>query len=143
GVQTCALPISSRLRPPLRVEPCSGDRREGGRVQAKRREVHRLRPESRPARMTPEAPMIPCSNPRAQYLAHREEIDEAFRRVLEEGRYILGREVEEFEREFAAWLGAGFAVGVGSGTEALHLALRAGGVGPGDEVITVPHTAVA
>jgi len=87
--------------------------------------------------------VILCSNPRAQYLAHQTEIDEAMRRVLDQGWYILGDEVKAFEREFAAYLGATYALGVGSGTEALHLALAACGVGPGDEVITVAHTAVA
>jgi dTDP-4-amino-4,6-dideoxygalactose transaminase len=86
---------------------------------------------------------ILCGNPRAQYESHRAEIDEAIRRVLENGRYILGDEVIAFEREFADYVGVQFAVGVGSGTEALHLALAACGVGSGDEVITVAHTAVA
>jgi len=87
--------------------------------------------------------MIPQANPRAQYESHRQEIDEAIARVLEKGRYILGQESAAFEREFADYIGVRFGIGVGSGTEALHLALRACGVGPGDEVITVPHTAVA
>ena len=64
-------------------------------------------------------------------------------RVLESGTYILGREVELFERAFAAYCGVDHAVGVGSGTDALILALRAIGVGAGDEIITVSHTAVA
>src|SRR2546422_8273977 len=87
--------------------------------------------------------MILCANPRAQYLAHRAEIDAAITRALLSGRYILGEEVTAFESEFAAYVGAECGVGVGSGTEALHLALRAYGVGPGDEVITVSHTTVA
>ncbi len=87
--------------------------------------------------------MIPVANPLAQYLAHRGEIDGAVRRVLAGGRYILGPEVEAFEAEFAALIGVRFAVGVASGTDALVLALRAAGVGPGDEVVTVSHTAVA
>jgi dTDP-4-amino-4,6-dideoxygalactose transaminase len=87
--------------------------------------------------------VIPQANPRAQYLSHRAEIDQALARVLAGGRYILGDETGAFEAEFAAYLGVAHAVGVGSGTEALHLALRAVGVGPGDEVITVAHTAVA
>jgi dTDP-4-amino-4,6-dideoxygalactose transaminase len=87
--------------------------------------------------------VIPCADPHAGYLAHRAEIDAAIRGVLESGRYILGPEVMAFEQEFAAYLGVAHAVGVGSGTEALHLALRACGIGPGDEVITVAHTAVA
>lgn len=87
--------------------------------------------------------MILCSNPRQQYVAHREEIDAAIARVLANGRYVLGPEVEAFEAEFAAYCGVAHAVGVGSGTEALHVALAALGVGAGDEVITTSHTAVA
>lgn len=86
---------------------------------------------------------IPQSNPNANYLAHRREIDSAVARVLEGGRYILGPEVRAFEEEFAAYLGVSHAVGVGSGTDAIHLSLLAAGVGAGDEVITVSHTAVA
>jgi len=87
--------------------------------------------------------MIPCSNPKAQYRAHRTEIDDAISRVLESGMYILREEVRAFEAEFAAYIGADYAIGVGNGTEALHLALTACGIGVGDEVITVSHTAVA
>jgi dTDP-4-amino-4,6-dideoxygalactose transaminase len=87
--------------------------------------------------------VIRCGNPRAQYEAHRAAIDEAIRRVLESGRYVLGEEVAAFEREFASYIGVSHAVGVGSGTEALHLALAACEIGRGDEVITVAHTAVA
>jgi dTDP-4-amino-4,6-dideoxygalactose transaminase len=87
--------------------------------------------------------LIGCGNPRAQYESHKDAIDSAIRRVLESGRYILGDEVSAFEREFADYVGVRDAVGVGSGTEALHLALAACGVGPSDEVITVAHTAVA
>ena len=87
--------------------------------------------------------MILCANPRAQYLAHQREIDDAMRRVVDRGQYILGEEVRAFEQEFAAYTGAADAVGVGSGTEALHLALVACDIGRGSEVITVAHTAVA
>lgn len=87
--------------------------------------------------------MIHCANPHAQYVASKGEIDEAIARVLNKGRYVLGEETSAFEREFADYVGVDFAVGVGSGTEAIHLALRASGVGPGDEVISVSHTAVA
>ena len=83
------------------------------------------------------------AGPKASYLAHQGEIDQAIRKVLHGGSYILGQEVSAFEQEFATFLSAGHAVGVGSGTEALHLALRVCGVGPGDVVITVSHTAVA
>ena len=86
---------------------------------------------------------IPAANPHAQYLSHQAEIDQAIAAVLGGNRYILGPETQAFEQEFAAYLGVAHAVGVGSGTEALHLALRACSVGAGDEVITVSHTAVA
>jgi len=86
---------------------------------------------------------IPQVDPRASYLAHKDEIDAAIARVLASGRYILGQEVATFEQEFADYIGVKFGIGVGSGTDALHLALRACGVGVGDEVITVSHTAVA
>ena len=71
----------------------------------------------------------------------REELLAAFARVVDSGWYVLGREVEAFEQEFAAWTGAAHAVGVASGTDGLTLALRALGVGPGDEVI-VPSNAL-
>ena len=87
--------------------------------------------------------MILCGNPGAQYLAHKDEIDAAIARVLEKGWFILGEEVRAFESEFATYTGVAHAIGVGSGTEALHVALAACGIGPGDEVITVAHTAVA
>jgi len=87
--------------------------------------------------------MVLCSNPKAQYLAHKAEIDGAIAGVLDSGWYILGKEVESFEREFAEYIGVAYGVGVGSGTEAIHLALVTCGVGSGDEVITVSHTAVA
>ena len=87
--------------------------------------------------------IIPQTDPRANYLAHRAEIDAAITTVLESGRYILGEQVASFEREFAAYLGVSHAIGVGSGTDALHLALRACGMGPGLPVFTVAHTAVA
>jgi dTDP-4-amino-4,6-dideoxygalactose transaminase len=73
--------------------------------------------------------------------AHRPELDEAVARVLDSGWFILGPEGEAFERELAAALGAREAVAVGNGTDALFLALRALGVGPGDEVVTTPLSA--
>jgi len=72
----------------------------------------------------------------------RAEIGAAVTRTLESGWYVLGEELAAFEREFAAYCGARHAVGVGSGTDALHLALRACGVRPGDHVITAPNIAV-
>ncbi|MEP7338554.1 MAG: DegT/DnrJ/EryC1/StrS family aminotransferase [Acidobacteriota bacterium] len=87
--------------------------------------------------------IVPQSDPKASYLAHQREIDEAVREALESGWYILGKQVAAFEQEFAAYLGAAHCVGVANGTDALTLALRACGVGAGDAVITVSHTAVA
>jgi len=87
--------------------------------------------------------MILCSNPSAQYLTQKAEIDEAIARVLASGRYVLGPEVQAFEEEFAAYVGVSYGIGVGSGTEAIHLALAACDLQKGDEVITVSHTAVA
>ena len=87
--------------------------------------------------------MILCGNPHAGYLARKAEIDAAVRRVFESGRYILGEEVSSFEREFADYLRIPHAIALGNGTDALYLALRACGIGAGDEVITVSHTATA
>ena len=87
--------------------------------------------------------MILCSHPKAQYLAHKKEIEEAVSRVLESGWYILGEEVKTFEEEFSSFIGTSFGIGTVSGTEALHTALAACGIGPGDEVITVSFTAAA
>jgi len=87
--------------------------------------------------------MILCANPRAQYLAHQQAIDLAIRGVLEKGIYIKGEQCGAFEREFAAFLGVSHGVGVANGTDALRIALSAAGIAPGDEVITVSHTAVA
>ena len=79
--------------------------------------------------------MIPMVDTVAEYRAFKEEIDAAFARVMGSGRFVLGPEGEAFEREIAAYTGANHAVGVNSGTDALHLALVAAGIGPGDEVI--------
>jgi dTDP-4-amino-4,6-dideoxygalactose transaminase len=87
--------------------------------------------------------MILCGNPRAQYMAHKAEIDAAVLGVMAKGWFVLGDEVCAFESELAAYIGVAHGVGVGSGTEALHVALAACGIGSGDEVITVAHTAVA
>ena len=87
--------------------------------------------------------MIPFLDLKSAYLELKNEIDEAVSRVLESGWYILGDEVEAFEREWAAYCGASFAVGVGSGLDALTLALRALNVGPEDEVIVPSNTYIA
>ena len=78
---------------------------------------------------------IPMVDPAGEYRALKSEIDAAVGRVLASGRFVLGPEGEALEREIAAVLGANHAVGVNSGTDALHLPLVAAGVGPGDEVI--------
>jgi dTDP-4-amino-4,6-dideoxygalactose transaminase len=80
---------------------------------------------------------------RAPYEELREELDEAVGRVLASGWFILGEEVTSFEHEFAAYCGADHCVGVNSGLDAIHVALRALGVGPGDEVLVPAHTFVA
>jgi len=86
---------------------------------------------------------VPQTDPKASYIDHQAEIDSAIQRVLDSGKYILGQEVEHFEQEFAAYIGVSHAIGTGNGTDALELSLRACGVGPGDLVFTVSHTAVA
>ncbi len=87
--------------------------------------------------------MIPFVDLKAQYRSIKQEIDAAIGKVLENSAFILGSEVAAFEEEFAAYSGAKFGIGVNSGTSALHIALLAAGVGPGDEVITTPFTFVA
>ena len=87
--------------------------------------------------------MIPCANPSAQFQSHQAEIEDAVLRVMRGNRYILGGEVEALEQEFASYIGVSEAIGVANGTDAIELVLRALGIGAGDEVITVSHTAVA
>lgn len=86
---------------------------------------------------------VPYLDLRAQYHGIKSEIDAAVAGVLESGQFVLGSEVASFEREFAGYCGARDCVALNSGTSALHLALLAAGVGPGDEVITVSFTFVA
>jgi len=86
--------------------------------------------------------MIPFVDFQAQFHTMAPEIRAAIDAVLESGWYILGQQVQAFEEEFARYAGVAHCVGVGSGTEAIHLALRAAGIGQGDEVITVPNTCV-
>jgi len=86
---------------------------------------------------------IPQMDPGAGYRAQRAAIDAAVARALSSGWYILGQEVASFEREFAVASGIPHAIGVASGTDALILALKGLGIGPGDRVATVSHTAVA
>lgn len=87
--------------------------------------------------------IIQTADPRAGYFALKTEIDAAIQEVLNGPGYILGGTVSQFEDEFARYIGVRFGVGVNNGTDAIHLALRALGIGAGDEVITVSHTAVA
>lgn len=87
--------------------------------------------------------MIPFVDLKAQYHSIKDEIDQAVAGVLESTAFVLGKEVVAFERAFAEYVGASTAIAVNSGTSALHLALLAAGVGPGDEVITTPFTFVA
>jgi dTDP-4-amino-4,6-dideoxygalactose transaminase len=86
---------------------------------------------------------IPLVDLKAQYAAIKQEIDAAMQRVLDSTAFILGQEVAQFEQGFAAFCGADYAIGISSGTDALHLVLRVCGVGPGDEVITTPFTFIA
>ena len=87
--------------------------------------------------------MIPFVDLKAQHENIKDEVNEAVARVFENCEFILGSEVAAFEDEFSAYCKANYAIGVNSGTSALHLALLAAGIGPGDEVITVPFTFVA
>lgn len=86
---------------------------------------------------------IPFFDLKKQYSGIKPEIDAAITRVLESGRFILGEELAAFEKEFARYVGAKHAFGVGSGTDALFLSLLGMGIGPGDEVITVANTYIA
>lgn len=87
--------------------------------------------------------MIPFVDLSLQYASLKSEIQAAITRVLDSSQFVLGEEVAAFEAEFASYCGVRYAVAVNSGTSALHLALLATGIGPGDEVITVPFTFVA
>lgn len=86
---------------------------------------------------------IPMVDLRAQYRQLKSDLDRAISGVLESTQFALGPEGRAFEEEFARYIGAKHAIGVSSGTDALHLALRAAGLGPGDEVITTPFTFIA
>ncbi len=87
--------------------------------------------------------MIPFLDLQAQYASIKTDIQAAVNKVFETGQFVLGDEVAAFESEFAHYVGADQGIAVNTGTSALHLALLAAGVGPGDEVITVPFTFVA
>ena len=87
--------------------------------------------------------VIPFVDLKTQYQSLKDEVMAAVGHVLETGQFVLGEEVATFEKEFAAYVGARHAIALNTGTSGLHLALLAAGVGPGDEVITVPFTFVA
>jgi dTDP-4-amino-4,6-dideoxygalactose transaminase len=89
------------------------------------------------------AASVPFLDLHGQYAQVREEVSRALQEVLDSSAYVLGPKVAAFERAFAEYLGARHCIGVNTGTSALHLALIAAGVGPGDEVITVPMTFIA
>ena len=90
-----------------------------------------------------EIEMIPIVDLKKQYESIKAEIDSAIKDVVDSSQFILGERVEAFEADFAAYCQSRYALGVNSGTSALHLALLAAGVGSGDEVITVSYTFVA
>ena len=81
--------------------------------------------------------MVPFLDLTRQYRKIKKEIFSATQRVYEKGRFILGEEVSTFEKEFSHYCGVRYGVGVGSGTDALYLALKTAGIGEGDEVVTV------
>ena len=87
--------------------------------------------------------MIYCSNPFLQYLTYKKDIQKSINRVLNSKQYVLGKEVSNFENEFSKFIGTKFSIGVANGTDAIEIGLRSLGVGFGDEVITVSHTANA
>jgi dTDP-4-amino-4,6-dideoxygalactose transaminase len=87
--------------------------------------------------------MIPFVDLKAQYAGIKDEVNVAIQGILESCQFTLGSEVAAFEEEFASYCQAQYGIGVNTGTSALHLALLAAGIGPGDEVITVPFTFVA
>ncbi len=87
--------------------------------------------------------MIPFVDLKAQYISIKDEIDTAVLKVLESTQFVLGNEVKAFEEEFADYCDADYGIAVNTGTSALHVALLAAGIHPGDEVITVPFTFVA
>lgn len=86
---------------------------------------------------------IPFLDMKTPYVALKSELDEAYQRVMESGWYILGKEVEGFEQEFAQFCGVKYCIGVGNGLDALFLVLKAWGIGEGDEVIVPANTYIA
>ena len=86
---------------------------------------------------------IPFVDLKAQYLSIKPEVDAAIQHILDNTQFVLGAEVAQLEKEFAAYSQAAFGMGVNNGTNALYLALMSAGIGAGDEIITVPFTFVA
>ena len=86
---------------------------------------------------------IPFVDLKRQYLNLREELLENYDRVLQSGNYVLSEELKLFEENFAKYCGARYAVGVGNGSDALFLSLKALGLGPGDEVLTAPNSFIS
>jgi dTDP-4-amino-4,6-dideoxygalactose transaminase len=86
---------------------------------------------------------IPFVDLKSLHIEIKDDLREVFDRVLDNSTFVLGPEVERFEHEFAAYCGTEYCVAVNTGTAAIHLALASLGIGPGDEVITVPHTFIA
>lgn len=101
------------------------------------------RPTGEPGRELPSDTPILFVDLASQHNALRRSLDEAFSRVLADGSFTLGGEVDALEREFAQFVGTSDAIGVGSGTDALHIVLRAMGIGAGDEVITAVNSFAA
>lgn len=99
-----------------------------------------MRTSERPSPADAEVPFLDL---RGTYCELKQEIDEAVARVLSSGCYLFGHELEAFEAEFAAYVGARYCIGVGNGLDALHLSLRALGIGPGDEVVVPSNTYIA
>ena len=87
--------------------------------------------------------MIFFANPKSEYIYLKKKIDNKIKKVLESNSYILGKEVENFEKNFSKYLGMKYSVGVSSGTDAIILALQSIDIKKGDEVITTSHTAFA
>jgi len=98
---------------------------------------------SKDSEVAADLPVIPAENLTRWHAAIADDLRAAFEEVLPVGKYTLGKQLAAFESEFAAYSDSSHGIGIGSGTAALHLGLRAMGVGPGDEVITVPNTYVA
>lgn len=89
----------------------------------------------------PKKMTVPSFDATRQVKKIRKDINAVLKRVLDSGKFVMGKEVEKFEKEFSNFIGSNYGIGVNSGTDALKIALKALGVGPGDEVITVSNTA--